>query len=59
MNEKQQKITLEFLSLTDYEELKETMIASYKNMPDSYWEERQINNLLKKFPKGQVVIKVM
>ncbi len=58
MNEKQQKITLEFLSLSDYEELKEAMIASYKNMPDSYWKERQINNLLKKFPKGQVVIKV-
>lgn len=58
MNEQQQKITLEFLSLTDYEELKEAMIASYKNMPDSYWRERQINNLLNKFPKGQVVIKV-
>jgi len=58
MNEKQQKITLEFLSLSDYEELKEAMIASYKNMPDSYWRERQINNLLNKFPKGQVVIKV-
>lgn len=27
-------------------------------MPDSYWRERQINNLLNKFPKGQVVIKV-
>lgn len=58
MSEQQQKITLEFLSLTDYEELKEAMIASYKNMPDSYWRERQINNLLNKFPKGQVVIKV-
>lgn len=58
MNETQQKITLEFLSLSDYEELKEAMIASYKNMPDSYWRERQINNLLSKFPKGQVVIKV-
>lgn len=58
MSEQHQKITLEFLSLSDYEELKETMIASYKNMPDSYWEEKQINTLLKKFPKGQVVIKV-
>ncbi|MDT8413149.1 MAG: bifunctional GNAT family N-acetyltransferase/carbon-nitrogen hydrolase family protein [Vicingaceae bacterium] len=58
MSEQQQKITLEFLSLSDYEELKEAMIASYKNMPDSYWRERQINNLLNKFPKGQVVIKV-
>lgn len=53
MSEQQQKITLEFLSLTDYEELKETMIASYKNMPDSYWEERQINNLLKNFLKDK------
>ena len=58
MSEPSQKITLEFLSFSDYEELKAAMIEAYHNMPDSYWKESQINNLLKKFPKGQVVIKV-
>ncbi|HLU84728.1 MAG TPA: bifunctional GNAT family N-acetyltransferase/carbon-nitrogen hydrolase family protein [Vicingaceae bacterium] len=58
MSEPSQKITLEFLSFSDYEELKAAMIEAYHNMPDSYWKESQMNNLLKKFPKGQVVIKV-
>ncbi len=53
-----ENIELSFLSLNDYQELKETMIASYSNMPNSYWKEHQIKSLIDKFPEGQVVIKV-
>ena len=53
-----ENIELSFLSLSDYPELKETMIASYSNMPNSYWKEHQIKSLIEKFPEGQVIIKV-
>lgn len=51
-------IELKFLTIEDYQELKDVMINAYRTMPDSYWRENQIELLLKKFPKGQVVIKV-
>ena len=44
-----ENIELTFLSINDYQELKETMIASYTNMPDSYWKEHQIKSLLDRF----------
>lgn len=53
-----ENIELSFLSLDDYQELKNTMIESYSSMPDSYWKEHQIKTLIEKFPEGQVVIKV-
>ncbi|WP_117884411.1 bifunctional GNAT family N-acetyltransferase/carbon-nitrogen hydrolase family protein [Aureibaculum luteum] len=53
-----ENIELTYLSLDDYQELKEVMIASYTNMPDSYWKESQINTLIRLFPEGQVVIKI-
>lgn len=53
-----ENIELTYLSLNDYEELKEAMIEAYKNMPDAYWKERQIETLIKKFPEGQAVIKI-
>jgi len=53
-----ENIELTFLSLDDYQELKEAMIESYTNMPNSYWDESQIKSLIDRFPEGQVVIKV-
>lgn len=52
------KIDLHFLQFEDYLELKELMLSAYSNIPDAYWEEHHIKSLLKKFPDGQVVIKV-
>jgi predicted amidohydrolase/GNAT superfamily N-acetyltransferase len=52
-----ENIELAHLKLTDYQELKEAMIDSYKMMPDSYWKENQIKILIDLFPEGQVVIK--
>jgi len=53
-----ENIELVYLSLDDYQELKSAMIESYTTMPDAYWRENQINNLISRFPEGQVVIKV-
>ena len=53
-----ENVELTFLSLDDYQELKEAMIESYTNMPNSYWKEAQIKSLIDRFPEGQVVIKV-
>lgn len=53
-----ENIELSFLQLKDYQELKEAMLQSYKNMPGSYWREEQIESLIDKFPEGQVVIKI-
>jgi predicted amidohydrolase len=53
-----ENIDLEFLNLNDYQELKEAMVQAYTSMPDAYWKEHQIESLIKKFPDGQVVIKV-
>lgn len=53
-----ENIELKYLSLDDYQELKEAMIASYTTMPDAYWKESQIKKLIDMFPEGQVVIKI-
>ncbi|MEZ4886636.1 MAG: bifunctional GNAT family N-acetyltransferase/carbon-nitrogen hydrolase family protein [Chitinophagales bacterium] len=53
-----ENIELTFLSLNDYQELKEAMIESYTTMPNSYWEQHQIKSLISRFPEGQVVIKI-
>lgn len=51
------KIDLEYLTITDYDALKEIMQASYPSMPNSYWKEHHIEKLISIFPDGQVVIK--
>ncbi len=53
-----ENIELKYLTLNDYEELKDAMIQAYSNMPDMYWNEQQITALITKFPEGQVVIKI-
>lgn len=51
-------IELKYLSVLEYEELKDAMIASYPTMPNAYWRREQIEALVAKFAEGQVVIKV-
>lgn len=53
-----ENIELELLTINDYQELKDAMIASYTSMPDAYWKEQHIKTLIKKFPEGQIVLKV-
>jgi predicted amidohydrolase/GNAT superfamily N-acetyltransferase len=56
--QKKENIELKFLSIDDYDELKEAMIEAYENIPDAYWKKDQIQSLIEKFQDGQVVIKV-
>ncbi len=58
MKQNIENIELQFLTINDYQELKEAMIEAYSNMPGSYWFESHIKSLIDKFPEGQVVIKV-
>jgi predicted amidohydrolase/GNAT superfamily N-acetyltransferase len=58
MIENIENIELQFLTVEDYQELKEVMIEAYATMPGSYWGEKQIKTLVDKFPEGQVIIKV-
>ncbi len=53
-----QKIELELLSKSDYQELKEAMIEAYPNLPEPAWTKKQINTLINKFPEGQIVLKI-
>ncbi|HEY0092593.1 MAG TPA: bifunctional GNAT family N-acetyltransferase/carbon-nitrogen hydrolase family protein [Flavobacterium sp.] len=53
-----QNVELKQLTIEDYSELKSVMISSYHTMPDAYWEEKQIRNLVKMFPEGQVIITI-
>lgn len=52
------KIELDYLSLDDYDELKELMIDAYSSLSDAYWRERHIRKLIEIFPEGQAVIRV-
>ncbi|MFT6814554.1 MAG: putative amidohydrolase/GNAT superfamily N-acetyltransferase [Sphingobacteriales bacterium] len=51
-------IELTFLTLKDYQELKDAMISAYSSMPNAYWKEAHIKSLISKFQEGQVVVKV-
>lgn len=52
------KIELRNLSVRDYKELRISMIESYHDMPHEYWSEREIKNLVNKFPEGQFCIEI-
>lgn len=58
MEHQTQRIELAFLTVEDYQELKQAMIASYQNLAGSYWQEEKIKKLLSIFPEGQIVIRV-
>lgn len=53
-----ENIELKFLSMDDYQELKEGMLQAYAPMSDAYWKEHQIETLLERFQEGQIVIKI-
>ncbi|MDF3026708.1 MAG: Nitrilase/cyanide hydratase and apolipoprotein N-acyltransferase [Fluviicola sp.] len=51
-------IELTYLSISDYEALKEAMVESYAGLANPYWNRKQIETLINQFPDGQVAIKV-
>jgi predicted amidohydrolase/ribosomal protein S18 acetylase RimI-like enzyme len=50
------KVELRNLEFDDYKQLKNSMVESYPEMADSYWEADDIKKLLSVFPEGQLVI---
>ena len=58
MQTKIKKVELRNLEFDDYKQLKNSMIQSYPEMTDSYWGITDIENLLRIFPEGQLVILV-
>ena len=53
-----ENIELKFLTLKDYEALKEATLQSYGGLPNSYWKLEEIGKLISIFPEGQVIITV-
>lgn len=58
MEQEIQNIELTYLVEEDYEVLKQTMIDAYTSVDNNYWNKAHIKALIRKFPEGQVVIKV-
>lgn len=51
------EITIDRLSLTDYQQLLEVMKAAYTQWGGSFWSMGSIERLINKFPEGQMVLK--
>jgi predicted amidohydrolase/ribosomal protein S18 acetylase RimI-like enzyme len=51
-----EQIELKYLSLKDFEALKEVFIEIYGDAPDAYWRKDELRSLIDIFPEGQVVI---
>ncbi len=56
--EKKVEIELRNLEISDYRELKHSMIKSYENLKEEYWTEVQVEKLLHLFPEGQICVMV-
>ncbi|MCB0578770.1 MAG: GNAT family N-acetyltransferase, partial [Phaeodactylibacter sp.] len=50
------KIELRNLRLSDYREIKASMIEAYSDIEEPQWKEEEIRILVEKFPEGQFVI---
>lgn len=44
--------------MSDYRELKQSMIAAYEGWEDVHWDEQHIERLLNLFPEGQICVLV-
>ena len=51
-----ENIELKFLTLEDYDALKQATLQAYGGLPNSYWKLEEIGRLIEIFPAGQVVI---
>ena len=51
------KIDIDILRISDYYDLKESMIKAYAGW-ENYWREERIEKLLEIFPEGQLCVKV-
>lgn len=59
MKEKEiENIELSYLTIQDYQELKEATQESYSGLENSYWPKTAIQKLIDIFPDGQILIKI-
>ena len=61
MNDKpnnEMRVVVRGLELADYRDLHEAMLAAYGNVDDDPWRRRQVAELLRRFPEGQVAVEV-
>ncbi|MGX1023977.1 GNAT family N-acetyltransferase [Psychroflexus sp. MBR-150] len=56
MDNKIEQVELKYLTLTNFEELKEVFIEIYGDAPDVYWKKSELKQLISKFPDGQIVL---
>ena len=56
MQDKKKKIELRNLKISDYLELRNSMIEAYKDWDNSFWKEHHIKKILELFPEGQIVV---
>ena len=52
------KVEVRNLHLSDYRELKQSMIAAYEGWEEAHWQEEHIEKLLELFPEGQICVLV-
>lgn len=52
------KVEVRNLSITDYDELKDSMIEAYSQWPGTHWQEEHIKKLLTIFPEGQIAVTI-
>ena len=58
MIEQIDKVELRFLTVDDYDQLYDTMVAAYTTIDEEPWERHHIQKLIEIFPEGQVVIAI-
>ena len=55
---KETKVEVRHLLIDDYQSLKEAMIEAYSGIGGQYWREKNIMDLLRVFPEGQIGVYV-
>ncbi len=56
--EKPMRVIVRALDPEDYEDLHEAMLAAYGRLDDDPWGRRQVADLLRRFPEGQLAVEV-
>lgn len=53
-----ESVEIRYLKISDYQELKSSMLEAYANWPGAYWKESHLQKLLEIFPEGQIAVVV-
>jgi len=53
-----ESVEVRYLKISDYQELKSSMLEAYAGWPGAYWREHHVQKLLDIFPEGQIAVVV-